>query len=347
MSKSKKTAIAFMCVFGILLAALIYKTVDLYTSTVEWKKLSDVKISDIDPKMLYLPDNEKVTVNNYTQIKSDIWDSTKQDFKNSVEDEKIAKLNEYYGYFTNKEIISHYEPDHQMINKVYSINKSYDNLFNEQGFIKESVQLKDVEQLLSNSDYIVSLLESKGEQQWANKMYQNFLKLQSDVLTMSQYMEVYNKTFKFTDNIMEPVNILLPGTLTEMSKIADNLKYKWQIIDSYKAMLDKFTEFAKENDVKNTAHSAYQQALTYKNKFESWLKDYNSKKDSFEKSIIIVPDLIDKDLQEAEDLLKDLKIEYTYKEVYNYDKKNKVVKQSIKPGTKITQDMKLSFEVGK
>ena len=61
--------------------AMLIQLVVKYDSSKQWEKPYQPELASLSPEMLYLSDVERANVGKYVELKNQIWDEDKGDFK--------------------------------------------------------------------------------------------------------------------------------------------------------------------------------------------------------------------------------------------------------------------------
>ena len=123
--------------------AMLIQLVVKYDSSKQWEKPYQPELASLSPEMLYLSDVERANVGKYVELKNQIWDEDKGDFKDGVSQSSIDELTSAHDVIKQISLTGVHEL-FDVISKAWAIQSSIQSSLSEktETVVDKSDQLK-------------------------------------------------------------------------------------------------------------------------------------------------------------------------------------------------------------
>ena len=123
--------------------AMLIQLVVKYDSSKQWEKPYQPELASLSPEMLYLSDVERANVGKYVELKNQIWDEDKGDFKDGVSQSSIDELTSAHDVIKQISLTGVHEL-FDVISKAWNVQSSIQSSLSEktETVVDKSDQLK-------------------------------------------------------------------------------------------------------------------------------------------------------------------------------------------------------------
>lgn len=346
---SLKRLVVFLTGAVLLLVtlAMLIQLVIKYDSSKQWEKPYQPELASLSPEMLYLSDVERSNVGKYVELKNQIWDEEKGDFKESVSQSSIDELTSAHDVIKQISLTGVHEL-FDVISKAWSIQSSLQSSLAEKSetVIDKSNQLKlmidnqfDVLNELSLTTKANHFVERTYNDLTAYAKEYNLLTTLYEKIEKSFYLDKDKKTLYVRTSAKE-------NDRTEFRELSSS-STNADLTQPLMSWFNDAKKYLETNDKGRFIEEKIASETSSKEQFEKLKKEVSSAQTELDNLVIDYPNLVNKSREDVEKWAKDNQIKVTYKIVRSSIKKGNVVTQTPSASSykKITKGSSITVEI--
>lgn len=326
---SLKRLVVFLTGAVLLLVtlAMLIQLVIKYDSSKQWEKPYQPELASLSPEMLYLSDVERSNVGKYVELKNQVWDDEKGDFKESVSQSSIDEFTSAHDTIKNISLTGVHEL-FDVISKAWSIQSSLQSSLAEKSetVIDKSNQLKLI--LDNEFDALNDLSLSTKANHFVERTYNdlksyakeyNLLTTLYEKIEHSFYLDKDKKTLYVRTSAKE-------SDRTDFRELSSSVNNS-DLTQPLMSWFNDAKKYLETNDKGRFIEEKIASETSSKEQFEKLKKEVSSAQTELDNLVIDYPNLVNKSREDVEKWSKDNQIKVTYK----------IVRSSIKNGNVVTQ----------
>lgn len=326
---SLKRLVVFLTGAVLLLVtlAMLIQLVIKYDSSKQWEKPYQPELASLSPEMLYLSDVERSNVGKYVELKNQIWDEEKGDFKESVSQSSIDELASVHDVIKQISLTRVHEL-FDVISKAWSIQSSLQSSLAEKSetVIDKSNQLK---LMIDNQfDALNELSLTTKANHFVERTYNDLTTYAKEYNLLTTLYEKIEKSF-YLDKDKKTLYVRTSAKESDRTEFRELLSSSTNA-DLTQPLMSWFNDakkYLETNDKGRFIEEKIASETSSKEQFEKLKKEVSSAQKDLDDVIVDYPNLVNKSREDVEKWAKDNQIKITYK----------IVRSSIKNGNVVTQ----------
>lgn len=346
---SLKRLVVFLTGAVLLLVtlAMLIQLVIKYDSSKQWEKPYRPELASLSPEMLYLSDVERSNVGKYVELKNQIWDEEKGDFKESVSQSSIDELTSAHGVIKQISLTEVHEL-FDVISKAWSIQSSLQSSLAEKSetVIDKSNQLK---LMIDNQfDALNELSLTTKANHFVERTYNDLTAYAKEYNLLTTLYEKIEKSF-YLDKDKKTLYVRTSAKENDRTEFRE-LSSSSTNADLTQPLMSWFNDakkYLETNDKGRFIEEKIASETSSKEQFEKLKKEVSSAQTELDNLVIDYPNLVNKSREDVEKWAKDNQIKVTYKIVRSSIKKGNVVTQTPSASSykKITKGSSITVEI--
>lgn len=326
---SLKRLVVFLTGAVLLLVtlAMLIQLVIKYDSSKQWEKPYQPELASLSPEMLYLSDVERSNVGKYVELKNQVWDEEKGDFKESISQSSIDELTSAHDVIKQISLTGVHEL-FDVISKAWSIRSSLQSSLAEKSetVIDKSNQLK---LMIDNQfDALNELSLTTKANHFVERTYNDLTAYAKEYNLLTTLYEKIEKSF-YLDKDKKTLYVRTSAKESDRTEFRELLSSSANA-DLTQPLMSWFNDakkYLETNDKGRFIEEKIASETSSKEQFEKLKKEVSSAQTDLDNLVIDYPNLVNKSREDVEKWSKDNQIKVTYK----------IVRSSIKNGNVVTQ----------
>lgn len=326
---SLKRLVVFLTGAVLLLVtlAMLIQLVIKYDSSKQWEKPYQPELASLSPEMLYLSDVERSNVGKYVELKNQVWDEEKGDFKESISQSSIDELTSAHDVIKQISLTGVHEL-FDVISKAWSIRSSLQSSLAEKSetVIDKSNQLK---LMIDNQfDALNELSLTTKANHFVERTYNDLTTYAKEYNLLTTLYEKIEKSF-YLDKDKKTLYVRTSAKESDRTEFRELLSSSANA-DLTQPLMSWFNDakkYLETNDKGRFIEEKIASETSSKEQFEKLKKEVSSAQTDLDNLVIDYPNLVNKSREDVEKWSKDNQIKVTYK----------IVRSSIKNGNVVTQ----------
>ena len=345
---SLKRLVVFLTGAVLLLVtlAMLVQLVIKYDSSKQWEKPYQPELASLSPEMLYLSDVERSNVGKYVELKNQVWDEEKGDFKESVSQSSIDELTS--AHVIKQISLTGVHELFDVISKAWSIQSSLQSSLAEKSetVIDKSNQLK---LMIDNQfDALNELSLTTKANHFVERTYNDLTTYAKEYNLLTTLYEKIEKSF-YLDKDKKTLYVRTSAKESDRTEFRE-LSSSSTNADLTQPLMSWFNDakkYLETNDKGRFIEEKIASETSSKEQFEKIKKEVSSAQTELDNLVIDYPNLVNKSREDVEKWAKDNQIKVTYKIVRSSIKKGNVVTQTPSASSykKITKGSSITVEV--
>lgn len=346
---SLKRLVVFLTGAVLLLVtlAMLIQLVIKYDSSKRWEKSYQPELASLSPEMLYLSDVERSNVGKYVELKNQVWDDEKGDFKESVSQSSIDEFTSAHDTIKNISLTGVHEL-FDVISKAWSIQSSLQSSLAEKSetVIDKSNQLK---LMIDNQfDALNELSLTTKANHFVERTYNDLTVYAKEYNLLTTLYEKIEKSF-YLDKDKKTLYVRTSAKESDRTEFRE-LSSSSTNADLTQPLMSWFNnakKYLETNDKSRFIEEKIASETSSKEQFEKLKKEVSSAQTELDNLVIDYPNLVNKSREDVEKWSKDNQIKVTYKIVRSSIKNGNVVTQTPSASSykKITKDSSITVEI--
>lgn len=326
---SLKRLVVFLTGAVLLLVtlAMLIQLVIKYDSSKQWEKPYQPELASLSPEMLYLSDVERSNVGKYVELKNQLWDEEKGDFKDDVSQSLFEEFTSAH------EVIKDIS-----LTEVHELFDVISKAWNVQSSIKESLSEK-AETVVDKSNQLKLILDNKFDalnelslttkaNHFVERTYNDLTTYAKEYNLLTTLYEKIEKSF-YLDKDKKTLYVRTSAKESDRTEFRE-LSSSSTNADLTQPLMSWFNDakkYLETNDKGRFIEEKIASETSSKEQFEKLKKKVSSDQTELDNLVIDYPNLVNKSREDVEKWAKDNQIKVTYK----------IVRSSIKNGNVVTQ----------
>lgn len=327
--------------------AMLIQLVVKYDSSKQWEKPYQPELASLSPEMLYLSDVERANVGKYVELKNQIWDEDKGDFKDGVSQSSIDELTSAHDIIKNIQLTGVHEL-FDVISKAWTIQSSIQSSLSEktETVVDKSDQLKLI--LDNEFDTLNELSLTTKANRFVERTYNDLKSYAKEYNVLTTLYEKIEHSF-YLDKSKNTLYVRTSAKESDRSEFRE-LSSSVTSTDLTQPLMSWFNDakqYLEQNDKGRFIEEKIAKETSSKEQFEKLKNEVSSAQTALDNLIINYPNLVNKSREDVEKWAKDNQIKVTYKIVRSSIKKGNVVTQAPSASSykKITKGSSITVEI--
>lgn len=346
---SLKKLVALLAGASLLLVtlAMLIQLVVKYDSSKQWEKPYQPELASLSPEMLYLSDVERANVGKYVELKNQIWDEDKGDFKDGVSQSSIDELTSAHDIIKNIQLTGVHEL-FDVISKAWTIQSSSQSSLSEktETVVDKSDQLKLI--IDNEFDTLNELSLTTKANHFVERTYNDLKSYAKEYNVLTTLYEKIEHSF-YLDKSKNTLYVRTSAKESDRSEFRE-LSSSVTSTDLTQPLMSWFNDakqYLEQNDKGRFIEEKIAKETSSKEQFEKLKNEVSSAQTALDNLIIDYPNLVNKSREDVEKWAKDNQIKVTYKIVRSSIKKGNVVTQAPSASSykKITKGSSITVEI--
>ena len=317
----------------VTLATLIQLVVK-YDSSKQWEKPYQPELASLSPEMLYLSDVERANVGKYVELKNQIWDEDKGDFKDGVSQSSIDELTSAHDVIKQISLTGVHEL-FDVISKAWTIQSSIQSSLSEktETVVDKSDQLKLI--IDNEFDTLNELSLTTKANHFVERTYTDLKSYAKEYNVLTALYEKIEHSF-YLDKDKKTLYVRTSAKESDRTEFRE-LSSSVTSTDLTQPLMSWFNDakkYLEQNDKGRFIEEKIAKETSSKEQFEKLKNEVSSAQTALDNLIIDYPNLVNKSREDVEKWAKDNQIKVTYK----------IVRSSIKKGNVVTQAPSASYK---
>lgn len=331
----------------IVTLAMLIQLIVKYDTSKQWEKPYQPELASLSPEMLYLSDVQRSNVGKYVELKNQLWDEEKGDFKDGA----------------SQALFDEFTSAHDVINQISltGVHELFDVIskaWNVQSSIKESLSEK-TETVIDKSDKLYSIINDQFDtlndlslstkaNHFVERTYNdlksyakeyNLLTTLYEKIEHSFYLDKDKKTLYVRTSAKE-------SDRTEFRELSSSATSA-DLVQPLMSWFNDAKKYLEINDKGRFIEEKIASETSSKEKFEKLKNETASSQKALDDLVVDYPNLVNKFREDVEKWAKDNQIKVTYKIVRSSIKKGNIVTQAPSASSykKITKGSSITVEV--
>lgn len=331
----------------IITLAMLIQLIVKYDTSKQWEKPYQPELASLSPEMLYLSDVQRSNVGKYVELKNQLWDEEKGDFKDSASQTLFDEFVSAHDVISNISLTGVHEL-FDVISKAWNIQSS----------IKESLSEK-TETVIDKSDKLYSIINDEFDtlnelslstkaNHFVERTYSdlkayakeyNLLTTLYEKIEHSFYLDKEKKTLYVRTSAKE-------SDRTEFRELSSTAASA-DLVQPLMSWFNDAKKYLEINDKGRFIEEKIAAETSSKEKFEKLKNETASSQKALDDLVVDYPNLVNKSREDVEKWAKDNNIKVTYKIVRSSIKKGNIVTQAPSASSykKITKGSSITVEV--
>ena len=327
--------------------AMLIQLVVKYDSSKQWEKPYQPELASLSPEMLYLSDVERANVGKYVELKNQIWDEDKGDFKDGVSQSSIDELTSAHDIIKNISLTGVHEL-FDVISKAWTVQSSIESSLSEktETVVDKSDQLKLI--IDNEFDTLNELSLTTKANHFVERTYNDLKSYAKEYNVLTTLYEKIEHSF-YLDKSKNTLYVRTSAKESDRSEFRE-LSSSVTSTDLTQPLMSWFNDakqYLEQNDKGRFIEEKISKETSSKEQFEKLKNEVSSAQTALDNLIIDYPNLVNKSREDVEKWAKDNQIKVTYKIVRSSIKKGNVVTQAPSASSykKITKGSSITVEI--
>ena len=327
--------------------AMLIQLVVKYDSSKQWEKPYQPELASLSPEMLYLSDVERANVGKYVELKNQIWDEDKGDFKDGVSQSSIDELTSAHDIIKNIQLTGVHEL-FDVISNTWTVQSSIQSSLSEktETVVDKSEQLKLI--IDNEFDTLNELSLTTKANHFVERTYNDLKSYAKEYNVLTTLYEKIEHSF-YLDKSKNTLYVRTSAKESDRSEFRE-LSSSVTSTDLTQPLMSWFNDakqYLEQNDKGRFIEEKISKETSSKEQFEKLKNEVSSAQTALDNLIIDYPNLVNKSREDVEKWAKDNQIKVTYKIVRSSIKKGNVVTQAPSASSykKITKGSSITVEI--
>lgn len=327
--------------------AMLIQLVVKYDSSKQWEKPYQPELASLSPEMLYLSDVERANVGKYVELKNQIWDEDKGDFKDGVSQSSIDELTSAHDIIKQISLTGVHEL-FDVISKAWAVQSSIQSSLSEktETVVDKSDQLKLI--IDNEFDTLNELSLTTKANHFVERTYTDLKSYAKEYNVLTTLYEKIEHSF-YLDKSKNTLYVRTSAKESDRSEFRE-LSSSVTSTDLTQPLMSWFNDakqYLEQNDKGRFIEEKIAKETSSKEQFEKLKNEVSSAQTALDNLIINYPNLVNKSREDVEKWAKDNQIKVTYKIVRSSIKKGNVVTQAPSASSykKITKGSSITVEI--
>lgn len=327
--------------------AMLIQLVVKYDSSKQWEKPYQPELASLSPEMLYLSDVERANVGKYVELKNQIWDEDKGDFKDGVSQSSIDELTSAHNVINQISLTGVHEL-FDVISKAWAVQSSIQSSLSEktETVVDKSDQLKLI--IDNEFDTLNELSLTTKANRFVERTYNDLKSYAKEYNVLTTLYEKIEHSF-YLDKSKNTLYVRTSAKESDRSEFRE-LSSSVTSTDLTQPLMSWFNDakqYLEQNDKGRFIEEKITKETSSKEQFEKLKNEAASTQKELDNLVIDYPNLVNKSREDVEKWAKDNQIKVTYKIVRSSIKKGNVVTQvpSASSYKKITKGSSITVEI--
>lgn len=327
--------------------AMLIQLVVKYDSSKQWEKPYQPELASLSPEMLYLSDVERSNVGKYVELKNQIWDEDKGDFKDGVSQSSIDELTSAHDIIKQISLTGVHEL-FDVISKAWNVQSSIQSSLSEktETVVDKSDQLKLI--IDNEFDTLNELSLTTKANRFVERTYNDLKSYAKEYNVLTTLYEKIEHSF-YLDKSKNTLYVRTSAKESDRSEFRE-LSSSVTSTDLTQPLMSWFNDakqYLEQNDKGRFIEEKIAKETSSKEQFEKLKNEVSSAQTALDNLIINYPNLVNKSREDVEKWAKDNQIKVTYKIVRSSIKKGNVVTQAPSASSykKITKGSSITVEI--
>ncbi len=327
--------------------AMLIQLVVKYDSSKQWEKPYQPELASLSPEMLYLSDVERANVGKYVELKNQIWDEDKGDFKDGVSQSSIDELTSAHDIIKQISLTGVHEL-FDVISKAWTVQSSIQSSLSEktETVVDKSDQLKLI--IDNEFDTLNELSLTTKANHFVERTYDDLKSYAKEYNVLTTLYEKIEHSF-YLDKSKNTLYVRTSAKESDRSEFRE-LSSSVTSTDLTQPLMSWFNDakqYLEQNDKGRFIEEKIAKETSSKEQFEKLKNEVSSAQTALDNLIVDYPNLVNKSREDVEKWAKDNQIKVTYKIVRSSIKKGNVVTQAPSASSykKITKGSSITVEI--
>ena len=327
--------------------AMLIQLVVKYDSSKQWEKPYQPELASLSPEMLYLSDVERANVGKYVELKNQIWDEDKGDFKDGVSQSSIDELTSAHDIIKQISLTGVHEL-FDVISKAWAVQSSIQSSLSEktETVVDKSDQLKLI--IDNEFDTLNELSLTTKANRFVERTYNDLKSYAKEYNILTTLYEKIEHSF-YLDKSKNTLYVRTSAKESDRSEFRE-LSSSVTSTDLTQPLMSWFNDakqYLEQNDKGRFIEEKISKETSSKEQFEKLKNEVSSAQTALDNLIIDYPNLVNKSREDVEKWAKDNQIKVTYKIVRSSIKKGNIVTQAPSASSykKITKGSSITVEI--
>lgn len=327
--------------------AMLIQLVVKYDSSKQWETPYQPELASLSPEMLYLSDVERANVGKYVELKNQIWDEDKGDFKDGVSQSSIDELTSAHNIIKNIQLTGVHEL-FDVISKAWTVQSSIQSSLSEktETVVDKSDQLK----LIIDNEFetLNELSLTTKANRFVERTYNDLKSYAKEYNVLTTLYEKIEHSF-YLDKSKNTLYVRTSAKESDRSEFRE-LSSSVTSTDLTQPLMSWFNDakqYLEQNDKGRFIEEKIAKETSSKEQFEKLKNEAASTQKELDNLVVDYPNLVNKSREDVEKWAKDNQIKVTYKIVRSSIKKGNVVTQAPSASSykKITKGSSITVEI--
>ena len=327
--------------------AMLIQLVVKYDSSKQWEKPYQPELASLSPEMLYLSDVERANVGKYVELKNQIWDEDKGDFKDGVSQSSIDELTSAHNVINQISLTGVHEL-FDVISKAWTVQSSIQSSLSEktETVVDKSDQLKLI--IDNEFDTLNELSLTTKANHFVERTYNDLKSYAKEYNVLTTLYEKIEHSF-YLDKSKNTLYVRTSAKESDRSEFRE-LSSSVTSTDLTQPLMSWFNDakqYLEQNDKGRFIEEKIAKETSSKEQFEKLKNEVASAQTDLDKLVINYPNLVNKSREDVEKWAKDNNIKVAYKIVRSSIKKGNIVTQAPSASSykKITKGSSITVEI--
>lgn len=327
--------------------AMLIQLVVKYDSSKQWEKPYQPELASLSPEMLYLSDVERANVGKYVELKNQIWDEDKGDFKDGVSQSSIDELTSAHNVINQISLTGVHEL-FDVISKAWAVQSSIQSSLSEktETVVDKSDQLKLI--IDNEFDTLNELSLTTKANHFVERTYTDLKSYAKEYNVLTTLYEKIEHSF-YLDKSKNTLYVRTSAKESDRSEFRE-LSSSVTSTDLTQPLMSWFNDakqYLEQNDKGRVIEEKIAKETSSKEQFETLKNEAASTQKELDNLVVDYPNLVNKSREDVEKWAKDNQIKVTYKIVRSSIKKGNVVTQAPSASSykKITKGSSITVEI--
>ena len=327
--------------------AMLIQLVVKYDSSKQWEKPYQPELASLSPEMLYLSDVERTNVGKYVELKNQIWDEDKGDFKDGVSQSSIDERTAAHDIIKQISLTGVHEL-FDVISKAWTVQSSIQSSLSEktETVVDKSDQLKLI--IDNEFDTLNELSLTTKANHFVERTYNDLKSYAKEYNVLTTLYEKIEHSF-YLDKSKNTLYVRTSAKESDRSEFRE-LSSSVTSTDLTQPLMSWFNDakqYLEQNDKGRFIEEKIAKETSSKEQFEKLKNEVSSAQKELDNSVVDYPNLVNKSREDVEKWAKDNQIKVTYKIVRSSIKKGNVVTQAPSASSykKITKGSSITVEI--
>lgn len=327
--------------------AMLIQLVVKYDSSKQWEKPYQPELASLSPEMLYLSDVERANVGKYVELKNQIWDEDKGDFKDGVSQSSIDELTSAHNVINQISLTGVHEL-FDVISKAWAVQSSIQSSLSEktETVVDKSDQLKLI--IDNEFDTLNELSLTTKANHFVERTYTDLKSYAKEYNVLTTLYEKIEHSF-YLDKDKKTLYVRTSAKESDRTEFRE-LSSSVTSTDLTQPLMSWFNDakqYLEQNDKGRFIEEKIAKETSSKEQFEKLKNEAASTQKELDNLVVDYPNLVNKSREDVEKWAKDNQIKVTYKIVRSSIKKGNVVTQAPSASSykKITKGSSITVEI--